>query len=168
MLFEELYEELTPGLKKLVNVIGPRPSYLGWEDLYQEGLLHLWQLWQAGEIDGNTRGYLLRSCYFHLKNFLRCQNSKLEISTFTVELGLTDFLMNKSDVSPNLAEKIENKLIAEAVLKNDLTSREKEVFRLLCEDLTMREIGKRLGISHVRVVKIRENIRRKVADQLVA
>jgi DNA-directed RNA polymerase specialized sigma subunit len=32
----------------------------------------------------------------------------------------------------------------------------------------MREIGQHLGISHVRVVKIRENIRRKVADQLVA
>ena len=46
-------------------------------------------------------------------------------------------------------------------LEEELTPREKEVFQLQKQEYTTREIGKRLEISHVRVVKIQHNIRKK-------
>jgi RNA polymerase sigma factor (sigma-70 family) len=42
-----------------------------------------------------------------------------------------------------------------------LDEREKEIVRLSAEGLTVREIGSRLGISHVMVVKMRKKIRIK-------
>lgn len=50
----------------------------------------------------------------------------------------------------------ESKLHAEAVLSaSRLTDREKTVLTLLLDDLTVRKIGDRLGISHVMVVKLK-------------
>ena len=47
-----------------------------------------------------------------------------------------------------------------------MTRREKDVIELLAQGDTLRDIGKRLGISHVRVLKIRENISGKFARRL--
>ena len=51
-------------------------------------------------------------------------------------------------------------------MNNGLTPREKEVFILALEGLTVREIGDRLGVSHVRVVKLRANIKEKCIKHL--
>ena len=42
-----------------------------------------------------------------------------------------------------------------------LTEREKEVVFLSIDGLTVREIGVKLNISHVMVIKIKNNIKRK-------
>ena len=52
-------------------------------------------------------------------------------------------------------------MLIEEILNDGLTRREKEVFCLALEGLTTREIGSRLGISHVRVVKLKGKIRDK-------
>jgi RNA polymerase sigma factor (sigma-70 family) len=45
-----------------------------------------------------------------------------------------------------------------------LNEREKVVFRLYLDGLTTRDIGTRLGISHVMVVKIKKKIKEKCYD----
>ncbi len=168
MPFEKLLKELSPSLQRLAKKLGPCPPYLSTDDLYQEGLLHLWKQWKQGKTEGKNQSYLLKGCYFHLKNFLRCQNSKIELTTFTPTINLTEILANQPDTSLYSDEEVEYKLLTEAILENGLTKREKEVFSLLLEDLTVREIGEKLGISHVRVIKVRESIRQKVAKEIVA
>jgi len=46
-------------------------------------------------------------------------------------------------------------------LKEYLNQREQEVFHLQIQEYTTREIGQRLGVSHVRVVRIQQHIRAK-------
>jgi len=56
-------------------------------------------------------------------------------------------------------------IINENLLKEDvgkkLTSREKEIFELLFSDFTTREIGEKLHISHVMVIKVKKKIRNR-------
>jgi RNA polymerase sigma factor (sigma-70 family) len=51
--------------------------------------------------------------------------------------------------------------MAEGTVLRKLDEREQEVLRLLMEGLTVREIGDRLGISHVMVVKLWRRMRDK-------
>ena len=54
---------------------------------------------------------------------------------------------------------LENKLLLEQIEKSGISEREKQIMDLTKEGLTVREIGKRLGISHVRVVKLRKRLK---------
>jgi DNA-binding CsgD family transcriptional regulator len=49
----------------------------------------------------------------------------------------------------------------EAAAKKYLTQREKEVLSCFLEGMSMREIGRKIGISHVMVLKIRNKIKDK-------
>ncbi len=56
-------------------------------------------------------------------------------------------------------DKEENEILQD----DNLTEREKEVLAFLLEGLTLREIGEKIGVSHVMVVKIKKTLRRKLS-----
>ena len=55
----------------------------------------------------------------------------------------------------------ESRMEVEAMEEQGMTEREKEVLSLALEGLTTREIGNKLGVSHVSVVKVRNRIKEK-------
>ena len=127
-------------------------------------MFHLWLDFQAGKLDDKTDSYILQGCYFYLKNYLRKTQSKvtvISLESFTDEGNTALEEILSLDNKGSCFDELDNKMLAEDIQNNGLTEREKEVLSFCLEGLTVREIGERLGISHVRVVKLRNRIRAK-------
>jgi DNA-binding CsgD family transcriptional regulator len=56
---------------------------------------------------------------------------------------------------------LESKIDVEAREDKYLTDREKTILSFIMEGMSMREVGSKLGISHVMVLKIRNKIKEK-------
>ncbi len=168
MEFKELVDKFSKRIRYLVsNSVIPSQG-IGKEDLYQEILIHLWQSWSQGELEGKTDSYIIKGCYFYLKNYLRKFGEKARI------INLNEPIDEESDISlgelipdprPLFDERIDNILFIQQMKEKELTRRENEVFELLSQGYTLRDIGKSLGISHVRVLKIKEHISKKFKDK---
>ena len=114
-------------------------------------------------LDDKTDSYMLQGCYFHLKNYIRkSQDSAtlLSLNSIMEEDGphLEEILVAKDLAS---YDQVEGALQIEAVAGSGASQRERAVLFFSLEGMTTREIGKRLGISHVSVVKIRNKIKEK-------
>jgi len=166
MAFEELVKKISPILKRITYKLNGHYSTFNHDDLYQEALLKLWLDFNEGKLTDKTQSYILQGCYFHLKNYIRMHYDKIGIISFDGlinnegdDLRIDEIIRVEDPVS--YFDKLNSELIIEAVRNNGLTIREKEVFNFALEGLTTREIGSRLGISHVRVVKLKANIKEK-------
>lgn len=164
MSFEELVKKVSPTLKRITYKLNGHFSFFNDEDLYQEALVHLWLDFKDGKLQDKTDSYILQGCYFHLKNYLR--KVRVKANLVSIESLVDDEGNTREDYLPAQEasfyfDYLDNKILVENILGNGLTAREKEVLSLCLEGLTVREIGKRLGISHVRIVKIRTSIKRK-------
>ena len=166
--FNKLINELKPTLKKICA----KNRFLGFidkDDLYQEALINLWNNFSNGQLEGKNTSYMLRGSYFRIQNYIRTH--KVQANTLSLEepvvcegeefFSLKDILKDKSG---NFIGQLNSRFIAHDIMNNGLTERERDVFSLLYEGLTMREIAKRLRISHVRVLKIKQNINLKYAS----
>ena len=162
--FEKLVRKLSPALKGIIFKTGRHHQFFDSDDLYQEALIHLWCKYTSGGLEDKTDSYILQGCYFHLKNYIRKNNKKVKLVSFEHR----DYFQDE-DESPieepmglrsgeSVFDNVYCKMLIEQINNNGLTVREKEVFNLALEGLTAREIGARLGISHVRVVKLRKTI----------
>lgn len=166
MYFEELVKKIRPKLKGITHKLNGHFAYFNDEDLYQEALMHLWLDYKDGKLIDKTDSYILQGCYFHLKNYIRKNYDKanlISLENMTNEEGEAfdlDNILSLEDPE-SCFEIIHCKMLIERINNNGLTKREKEVFCLALEGLTTREIGSRLGISHVRVVKLKGKIRDK-------
>ena len=166
MGFECLLGRISHTLKRIAYKLGTRFCLFDNEDLYQEALVHLWLKFKEGELADKTDSYILQGCYFHLKNYMRKHYEKFNLVSLdklpnaqgeTMEL---DNILNLES-RESASELINCNLLTERINNDGLTKREKEVFHLALEGLTAREIGARLGISHVRVIKLRSRIKEK-------
>ena len=72
---------------------------------------------------------------------------------------LQELLPLKEEVSLDEDTNIDD--LMEKVFKDELTRKEKEIVFFYLQGWTTREIGERLGISHVSIVKLEEKIREK-------
>ncbi|RJP27921.1 MAG: sigma-70 family RNA polymerase sigma factor [Candidatus Omnitrophota bacterium] len=173
MDFYVLLKRIGPTLKMITYKLSWRYSFLDQDDLYQEAAIHLWSDFRARKLDDKTDSYILQGCYFHLKNYLRRSENR------SCAINIDSFLNDDSQGSQvyentlladyrfkEEVEKLNSKLLVETIFNNGLTNREKEVLWLCLEDLKTREIGKRLNISHVSVVKIMSKIREKCRKHL--
>ncbi|MCM8778721.1 MAG: sigma-70 family RNA polymerase sigma factor [Candidatus Omnitrophica bacterium] len=164
MNFEDLLEKIGPRLKRITYKLNGHSSYINDEDLYQEALIYLWVKFSSGKFEDKTESYILQGCYFHLKNYLRKINKRM--SLVSIESLTDDEAMNSEEKlllkdSESYFDYLDCKILLEEIENDCLTKREREVLSLCLEGLTVREIGKRLGVSHARIVKIKANIKRK-------
>jgi RNA polymerase sigma factor (sigma-70 family) len=172
MSFPELLTRITPTLKRITRRLQTHHGYFNQEDLYQESLIHLWIEFQKGVLADKTDSYILQGCYFYLKNYLRTHCDKARCVPFASVVNDSE---SEEHAQQSLCESMQQKdffsdvhckLIVEAIINNGLTIREKEVFAFAVQGLTVREIAARLGISHVRVVKLKESVKSKCRQHI--
>lgn len=169
MQFEELVKKLSPTLKRITYKLNGHFSFMNHDDLYQEALLHLWLDFQGGKLADKTDSYILQGCYFHLKNHIRKVGDKAKLASLD-ELaekdgaGLERILASQDPKS--YFDSLDNKILIGDIVTEALTKREKQVLTFYLEGLTVREIGKRIGVSHVRVIKLKNRLKQRCADLL--
>ncbi|MBI5555035.1 MAG: sigma-70 family RNA polymerase sigma factor [Elusimicrobia bacterium] len=160
MKFDKIVKKLTPKLRGIAYKLNGRYAVLDHDDLYQEALAHMWEEYCAGKLEGKTDSYVLQGAYYHLNNHLR----GLEDNTFFARLDeqvsedgdtLGELLPAEDDGGYEAVE------TQELLERCGLTEREKEVLNLYADGLTVREVGKMVGISHVSVVKTIKRIGEK-------
>jgi len=100
--------------------------------------------------------YILKGCYFYIKNFLR-KNRKKKI------ISLEEILENGQNIK-NLEFMDEYNLNNYEENFETLNEREKTILNLFINGYTTREIGRKLGISHVMVIKIKKRIKEKLSE----
>ena len=172
MGFEQLVKKISPTLKRITYRLKGRFCAFDHDDLFQEALIRLWEDFGLGKLADKTDSYILQGCYFHLKNFIRKNYPKasmLSLESVVNEDGQAGDEMGRRfriKHEDSLFDDVHCKMLLEAIQNNGLTKREKEVFSLGLEGLTTREIGSRLGISHVRVVKLRKTMKEKCKKHL--
>ncbi len=161
--FEALARRLSPTLRRITCKLNSHFNFVDDQDLFQEALIHLWTRFTSGDLQDKTDSYMLQGCYFHLKNYIR----KTQDPAILLSLNHTadeesprpeDILDTRSLVSFG---EVDSNLQIEAMAESGTTQREKAVLLFCLEGMTTREIGEKLGISHVSVVKIRNKIREK-------
>lgn len=165
MSFYELVKKISPTLKRITHRLNGRFTFFNEDDLEQEALLHLWVSFKRGKLGDKTESYILQGCYFHLKNYIRKVQDKAKLisldKVFGEEgMGLEEMLPVED--TRDYFGRIEANMLLEDILNSGLSEREKEILSLCLEGLTVREVGIRLGISHVRVVKVKNNLRKKL------
>jgi RNA polymerase sigma factor (sigma-70 family) len=161
--FEALVGKLSPTLRRITRKLNGHFTFMDDQDLFQEALIHLWSGFQSGVLDDKTDSYILQGCYFHLKNYIRKSQDPatlLSLNSMMEEDGLHLEEMLVADGRPS-CEQVETMLEVEAMTRAGASQRERDVLFFCLEGLTTREIGKKLGISHVSVVKIRNKIRER-------
>lgn len=161
--FEILAKRLSTTLRRIAGKLDGNFSFVDDQDLFQEALIHLWSRFKTGELDDKTDSYILQGCYFHLRNYIRKTRDSavlLSLSTIPDEDGA---VFEEALAAKNAAsyDEVEGSLQVEAMAGSGITQREKDVLSFSLEGLTTREIGKKLGISHVSVVKIRNKIKER-------
>jgi RNA polymerase sigma factor (sigma-70 family) len=169
MYFEELVERISAKLRKITVKLNGRYTHLDENDLFQEALLHLWTYFQAGKLENKTESYILQGCYFHLKNYLRKIDKKTNLVSLDTSLDQEDTSWEEILYLENVKsffDYFEMQDLLQRIRNNGLSKREKEILSFSLEGLTVREIGKKLGISHVMVIKLKKNLQRKLQSLL--
>ncbi len=163
MTFDNLVHRISPTLKRITRKLNGHYSFFNDEDLYQEALTHLWIDYKEGVLGDKTDSYILQGCYFHLRNYLRKTQDNVTLLSFNTPVGEDGMKLEDSmAVDHSLTfDQLESRLQIETAEKLYFTEREKEVLMCFLEGMSMREIGAKMGISHVMVLKIRNRIKEK-------
>lgn len=161
--YEEMVYKLSPTLHKITHRLNGRFTFFNEDDLYQEALIHLWISHQNGKLADKTDSYILQGCYFYLKNHIRTIVDKAPMASLNelidnCDISLEDTLYDNRQDSVKI---IDERLVREYA-EDKLNDRENEIISMAAEGMTVREIGKKLNISHVMVIKIRAGLKKKM------
>ena len=176
MNFEVFLNTMAPKLRQIALKFRRSVRFADEEDLLSEMTSFLWENWKRHVFADKTESYILQSCYFHLRNYLRTAREKRGMvsidedgeSALQSREGDDDSFSLKEmlpDRSTDVSSISEGNALYEKIMNNGFKPVEKEIVRLLCDGFTVREIGRRLAISHAMVVKYKKNISDKVSKQ---
>ncbi|MFA5089753.1 MAG: sigma-70 family RNA polymerase sigma factor [Candidatus Omnitrophota bacterium] len=167
MDFEEVIKKFSPTVRRIAYKLNGSYRTFNHDDLYQEAILYLWSVFRQDKLADKTDSYILQGCYFHLKNYIRKVNEKLNMLAIEYTMEDGNGIALEEELSLNLQEAndtrilLNNKLLAEEIQNGDFNQREKMIMIFLKDGLTTRDIGKRIGVSHVMVVKLMSKMREK-------
>jgi RNA polymerase sigma factor (sigma-70 family) len=170
MGFAELTKKLAPTVKRIAYKLNGHYRSFSHDDLYQEAMFHLWNNFREGKLQDKTDSYILQGCYFHLKNYIRKVNEKFNIVSIEAllwedgERRLEEVL--SLPAGDDCRDQLNNKLLCESIQNNGFSPREKRILTFLRDGLTVRQIGQKIGRSHVSVVKAVSRIRQKAGKYL--
>jgi RNA polymerase sigma factor (sigma-70 family) len=162
--FEKLVRKISPVLKRITYKLNGHFSFFNHDDLFQEALMHLWLNYQDGKLNDKTDSYILQGCFYHLKNYIRKIKNKVNVVSMEAlvnEAGADLESIVSLEAPEECFEHLDKNILNDRLNDFGLTEREKDVLFLSMDGYTVREIGIRLGISHVMVVKIKNKIQLK-------
>ncbi|MDP2928560.1 MAG: sigma-70 family RNA polymerase sigma factor [Candidatus Omnitrophota bacterium] len=161
--FEKIIKRLSPTIRKISYRMNGHFTFFNDDDLCQEALVHLWALFQNGELDDKTDSYILQGCYFHLKNYTRTSMDKVSFSSLESPIDEDGTMLGETIASndPLQGNQVEEKLLCEELRNSSLDRREIKITDMSMEGMTVRQIGEKLGISHVAVIRSKKRIRTK-------
>lgn len=167
--FNKLASQFNSGIKAIAHKHRPQYAFIDEGDLRQEALISLWRKWKEGKLKDKNKSYILKGCYFEMKNFLR--KSRDFVTPLSLDAPIDEEGTPLEEVIADTRletnnRDIEANFLVDMIRNDGLTTREKEVFEYFMQGLNTRQIGARLGISHVRVVKIEKNIWDKARAKL--
>ena len=127
--FTRLASELKPVLKR----ISAKRRFLGFidaDDLYQEALINLWKRSENGEFQDKTVSYIVRSCYFHIQNYIRTHKVRTDMlsleepNAYNVEgsFCLKDIVVDEGGF---FFDQLNSRLIVDEMMHNGLKRRKK-------------------------------------------
>lgn len=171
MDFEELHRKLSPTIKRIAFRLNGHYRSFSHDDLYQEAVIHLWSDFLKGKLSDKTDSYILQGCYFHLRNYIRKVNERSGIVSIDAVLSVDSDttmgdVLGEHFACDDCREELHNKFLAQSIRNNGFSRREKMLLEYCSQGLTTRDIGKRLGVSHVTVLKMMGKIRRKSLQYL--
>ena len=160
MDFKTLFDKISPRLKRIAKRYSHYNQFLDENDLHQQMSLYLWQRFKDGVSEDMNESYIIKSCEFHILNHLRKNKEKLK--TVSLDKPINEEKDTLKDVlsceEERIDESLDRKIVIDHIMNNGFTKREKNVFSLLLESHTVREIGSILGVSHVTAVKCRKRL----------
>ncbi len=171
MGFEELHKKLSPTIKRIAYKLNGHYRSFSHDDLYQEASIHLWSNFLKGTLNDKTDSYILQGCYFHLKNYIRKVNERSNIISIDAALstndeGTVEDILGPYWSTPDCRGDLHNKFLVQSIQNNGFNPKEKRLLVYFSQGLTTRDIGKRMGTSHVSVVKLMQKIRVKAQQHL--
>ena len=157
--------KLSPTLRRITHKLNGHFTFFDEDDLFQEALEHLWVAFGKGTLSDKTDSYVLQGCYFHLKNYIRKTMDKVKLTSISLPIDddgstVEDLLVCNDSSTVDAADSV---LLKDVVKSASLSEREAQVLSLSLEGMTVREIGQKIGVSHVMVIKVKDQIRRKCA-----
>jgi len=160
MEFEELYKRISPRLKRIASFYNRRGISFDGDDLYQEMARHLWNNFKNGVPEGLNDTYIIKGCEFHILNYMRKHREKAYKVSMEEPLNQNGDTLRESITSSSegIDKIVDRKMLVDYIMNNGFTKREKDVFGILLKGYTVREAGKKLGISHVMVVKLKNRL----------
>jgi RNA polymerase sigma factor (sigma-70 family) len=131
------------------------------EDLLQEALVHLWitEIARAGQ----TRSWYLQSCKYHLLHYLAAGRSVDSAKRRDRQMASADnsegpeYLVDDADSGDSVFDLVSARDII-SLLSPQLNRQEKAVLECFAEGLRLREIGRKLKMSHTMVIRHRKKI----------
>ena len=171
MSFKELHQKLSPTIKRIAYRLNGHYRSFNHDDLYQEATIHLWRNFLRGKLSDKTDSYILQDCYFHLKNYIRKVNERANIVSINAVLSMDEDATLENVLggywaSEDCREELHNKFLVQSIRDNGFNPKEKRLLVYFSQGLTTRDIGKRLGVSHVSVVKMMQKVRAKAQKHL--
>jgi RNA polymerase sigma factor (sigma-70 family) len=166
MSFEELNQKLSPTIKRIAYRLSGHYRWFTQDDLYQEATIHLWNNFLKGKFSDKTDSYILQGCYFHLKNYIRKMNERANIISIDTVLDMNEVatledILGEFWASDDCRDDLHNKFLVQTIRSNGFNPKEIKLLDYFSQGLSTREIGKRMGVSHVSVVKMMHKIRAK-------
>ena len=160
--YEELIKKINPHLKFISKSFKNNLRYISSDDILQELYFDIWQKWSSGKLKNKNISYIKHGCYFFLKNFSRKYSEKIRV----IPDYNTELLAKKTLVAQkNLIErKIDDAIFIKQISDSHFSMRDKEIIELTLKNYSTREIGKKIGISHSRVIQIQKKYSLKLKN----